>query len=317
MSRPHLILHIGLNKTGTSTIQHSLLLNQHQLRQAGFHLPDRLGRPDGGHHNVVEILRNGGAEAFVDHVRKQNTAPFTVVSAENFVEVFRYAPANAERLSKALRPHFDPKVVLFLRRQDYLKESVFAQVAKHHFQGSIQQYKGFLYDFVPFVDNLERAFGRENIELVIYRDDKYFDSWAAFCDVLGVSPIDYPASNGNTNSSLPRRKTLALSMMPKSSRRAADITIDVIRQLDCIHDDGVRWLMSPEERQQFLEPYLDGNLRICEQYAPDGSDFFCSNQIPRTNWFPPDPLSPQEWAGFAAALASRLAVCSPNPTPAK
>jgi hypothetical protein len=305
MSKPRLILHIGLNKTGTSSIQHSLMVNEPRLRDAGFHLPDRLGRADGGHHLLVALLRDKGPEAFVAEVRKRNAFPKTVISAESFLQILRI-PAKARALSEALSVYFETELVLFLRRQDYLKESVFAQVAKHHFQGSILQHTNFLYNFVPYVDNLEKAFGQPNIKLVIYRDDRNFDAWTAFCGTLGISPIDYPVSTGHTNSSLPRRQTLALSMMPKPSRRVADFVIDVISNSDCVRDDGMRWLMSPDERRQFLKRYLPWNRKICSRYALEGADFFCSDEMPAADWFPPEPISGQEWADFAAALASRI-----------
>jgi hypothetical protein len=294
MSKPRLILHIGLNKTGTSTIQHSLLVNEPRLRKAGFHLPDRLGRTDGGHHAVITLLKNSGPEAFLKHLGEGNTAAVTVVSAENFVTIFRDKPNQMARIGRMLETAFATEIVLFLRRQDYLKESVFAQVAKRNFQGSITEHRGFFYDFVPYIDSLERAFGRRNIKIIIYRDDERFDAWKAFCGVLEISPGDYPLSAGNANSSLPRRKTLALAMVPKRSGRLAITLTEFISNSPSIRDDGIRFLMSPDERREFLRRYLDGNKSICHRYEPEGSAFFCSDEILAENWYQPDPISSRE-----------------------
>src|SRR6266540_4487045 len=121
MGKPRLFLHIGLHKTGTSSIQHSLMTNEAGLREAGFHLPDRLGRSDGGHHLVAAILRDRGPEAFLDHLKRDNNSPTTLVSAESFLQVFK-VPTKIRDLREVLSSSFETRIIIFLRRQDYLKE---------------------------------------------------------------------------------------------------------------------------------------------------------------------------------------------------
>ena len=56
MSKPRLILHIGSQKTGTTSIQKFLEINRHYLYEQDIYIPDNLGGMN--HRHAVFIDEN-------------------------------------------------------------------------------------------------------------------------------------------------------------------------------------------------------------------------------------------------------------------
>ena len=64
-----LILHVGLHKTGTSSIQQAIVGREADLAAAGWAAPPFLGRKDSAHHIWVKRLRED-AEKGIDGLVK-------------------------------------------------------------------------------------------------------------------------------------------------------------------------------------------------------------------------------------------------------
>lgn len=165
-----IVLHIGLKKSGSASIQSFLCANEDALRALSVDYPKigRLGRKD--HHNFASELRGrqnydekyGKIEDLVNHVRSSDFST-TIVSSEMF-EGLRFDEIGALKnsLVKAGRPII---ILLVLRDLVDLLQSSYAQKIKHGRN---------TYDFDSFFE-LRMREGRVD----------YFDTAKNWADVFG------------------------------------------------------------------------------------------------------------------------------------
>lgn len=162
MTKPKLLLHPGMHKTGTTAIQESLYRNRDWLAARDIAYP-ALGQfgegPKNAHHGFTKVLASGAAKSDpelrpyaeqIDHAA--STARLTVLSAEpiythtldsrregalSFLQPVRQAVSSRigfwnahraylERLREFLRA-FDISVLIYLRRPDGIAESLFKE----------------------------------------------------------------------------------------------------------------------------------------------------------------------------------------------
>lgn len=316
-TRRELHLHVGLHKTGTTFLQKCLDLNRAEIEAQGFTLAP-MQDADGAHHPLARKLRDEGPEAMAAVLRAARGRRL-VASSEVFCEVMN-RPEPARALQAALAPDFDVTIHLVLRRQDFLKESGYAEVTKFAPRPAPIRVEpdATKRDEVSFADNpdLDRlvsfmadAFGPANIRLAVYDDAVRRDPLAQFCGLLGMS-LENPVHAERLNESLSRRRTLFLSHMRKPDLRLAWFAFPVIARTRFIEDDGCKFLLSPPQRRAVVERYLDGNRRILARYAPEGGEVLLELPPDDPAWFPPAPIRLTEFMGVAfdlmdACLAKR------------
>ena len=303
MLRP-LYLHIGLHKTGTTTIQQLLQAGGEEFRRAGYGVVSQLGRAAPGHHFQVAVLETEGPEAFA-HSLGGTEGDAVLFSCERLCKLFRKPKLSRETL-EALSRHFRVIVMLSLRRQDFLKESVYAEVVKKSYNPDIRTGTVYKYDIGPLMQNLEAAVGRENVALSLYRDDQRGggDIAGSFLRAIGWedgAPLLPPLPRLNT--SLHRRARLFLGQVDKPNRRFANSLVDAVRASDVIVDDRQPELMSPADRAAFLLPFLPENRTYAEAYGFDGAEFYSTLPEDDGTWFPPAPITAAEFADVRERLA--------------
>jgi hypothetical protein len=132
-----LYLHIGLHKTGTTTIQKGLWENRKVLDEHGFYIPEK-GRPytdQAGHHNIaaefgLDALYNsvhGGIDEVIKEI-SESKQENCILSSENFSSVFM-EEANAIRFFNYIRPFFkEVTTIIYLRNPAKAVESLYAQI---------------------------------------------------------------------------------------------------------------------------------------------------------------------------------------------
>ena len=307
-----LILHVGLHKTGTSSIQQAIVGREADLAAAGWSTPPFLGRTDGAHHVWVKRLRESPVTGIDGLVRALEALPAErlLLSSEALAH-WLLVPEQARALGKALRRRFETRVVIYLRRQDFLKESVYSQVVKTHFRGPIDS--PLLYDLA--LDRrlriLDGAFGKGGVVPRIYRDDTPFDAVEDFRVLLGLprTPATSAAST-RANVSMPRRKVMFLGETVKKGRPHAEVlaTVAQVNASQAIRDDGIRFLLSPQKRARLVAKYAKGNEAICRRYGLDADLAFFTDTTPSTYpWLPPQPNTARERADIKAEIEAALA----------
>ena len=149
-----LYLHIGTHKTGSTSLQHYLYEHRAALARQGLHYPE-IGLKGSGHHALAWAFGSGfrhepdtaQIDAACEHIsRLLAQGEDVVVSSEEFEFLRDTAPlAPLAQLPQV-------KIVLYVRRQDDMLESTYAQ---HVAQYSLR-YAGSIYQFCQRHDFLRK-----------------------------------------------------------------------------------------------------------------------------------------------------------------
>ena len=197
---PRFLLHIGANKTGTSSIQRMLVDNPRALARAGWVYPDfhlshcahhRLAYALAGHptRGLAPGWRGAFAKATADPAQRY------VISSELF---FRNVPPEA---AATLFPPEQTRIVLYLREHLSYLASWYAQaVQERNLTASFDDYiRLFPQPFDTFLRRWEAVYGREAITLRPFRRDAFpqGDIRADVLAQMGVDGVRMPAADSN------------------------------------------------------------------------------------------------------------------------
>lgn len=320
-----LYLHIGLHKTGTTFLQKLLLENRDRLLRAGLGLGPYQDPELGTHHPIIAAMRRLGAERVMAEAARC-AGDALLVSAEDLCHLLD-DPARARALRDAAARHFDVRIIIFLRRQDRLAESYYAESVKTWHTGPIGMAgldgRPWIYDLdhEARLARLESVFGRDRITVRLYSDAGRNDLAAA---LLSATGLDAAALGLRTvrplNVALHRRKVLFLSQVPKPDRDEecprARFPIRFLRRVvaesEAIADDGLRHMLPPELRRALVARHRDGNRRVAERYGlplDTGLLDLPGSGGRDADWAPPAPITRGEFLGilgdaYRAARAS-------------
>lgn len=198
---PRFLLHIGANKTGTSSVQRMLATNAPALARAGWVYPD-FHLSHCAHHALAYALAGHPTRGLPDGWRDawtkatQDPSRRYVISSELF---FRNVPPQA---AATLFPPGQTRILLYLREHLSYLASWYAQaVQERNLTASFDDYiRLFPQPFEGFLKRWEAVYGTEAITLRPFRRDA-FPGGDIRADVLaqmgGVSGIDMPEADSN------------------------------------------------------------------------------------------------------------------------
>lgn len=198
---PRFVLHIGANKTGTSSIQRMLALNADALARAGWSYPD-FHLQHCAHHALAYTLAGhptrGLAQGWRGAWAKATADPGTayVISSELF---FRNVPPQA---AAQLFPPGQTRIVLYLREHLGYLASWYAQaVQERNLTAGFDDYiRLFPHPFDTFLRRWEAVYGAGAITLRPFRRDAFpgGDIRQDFLALMGgVDGIRMPAADSN------------------------------------------------------------------------------------------------------------------------
>jgi hypothetical protein len=301
-----LFLHVGLHKTATSYVQRMALENRALLLAHGLGLAPYQDPASGSHQPLVEALERDGPEAVFERIAAAPGAKL-LVSAEDLAHLLA-DPARARAIRDAAARHFQVTVLIVLRRQDALKESVFGEAVKLFYSGSIEDERHYDYDHDRRLARLEAVFGPERVRVSVYSEAARNDVFGELMAAMGVA-LDRAAlaEVAPQNVSMHRRKRLYLALVPKDrgvvahpGRRAAMRAVrQAVEASAAIADDGVRTLMSPRQRQELLAAHAAGNRALVARHRLAPPPDFLAPPEEEAGWHPPRPLSGRELAGVS------------------
>ena len=194
-------LHIGMGKTGTTSIQRFLSLNHACLLKEGVHYLLAGGGATGHGHqpiakacidDIPEYMEVADASVHIKQVQREIStceSETIVLSSENFQLA---NPTKVKRILDQACPEYRCKVILIVRSQDELLESEYNQMvkvksvtysladyARDHFNG----------DFMRLASLWESVFGRDAIVSRVYSSVKR----DIIPDFLSCLPLSLPA----------------------------------------------------------------------------------------------------------------------------
>jgi hypothetical protein len=310
-----LYLHVGLHKTGTSYLQRLFVENRALIAAAGLGLGPFQDPVSGSHHPILAAIEREGPEAVFARA-SETPGERLLISAEELSEGLNARPGYLAAIHAAAARHFEPHLVVFLRRQDFLKESAYAEAVKDWLAGPIQDDDHYDYDHAARIARLEAVFGPARVHVMLYRDPGPNDLVG---DLLGATGTavdrDRLTPVPRQNVSMHRRKTLFLGQMPKppeasddaAARVAPRFVARVLAGSAAVADDGGRFLMSPRQRHALVAAHLAGNRALVEARGLADPGPFLALPDPDAPWAPPAPITAAEVAAvWRAALVSCL-----------
>jgi len=299
--KPDIILHIGTEKTGSTSIQKLLRSSEEHLSKSGILFPKSLGNlchinftacalgksPE----HPIRMLRGlKDQKLFLDFVKKiknnlkeeiKRTSPSVVVISDEHINVHL---SNTESLLafKELCEEFGEikSVIIYLRRQDDFRLSMFSQGVR---SGGLSSFLTFgplpIFKTIPYrlnylqmLNNLSSIFGDDVLIPKIY-DRSTFPNNDIRADFIKVSGINIPfvrGSSGGDNKSIDARiiKHLALisSLLKKINRSWSEkLRRSIIKKCENIFT-GTSLVLKQEAHDLFMEQFDSQNEIVKKKY---------------------------------------------------
>jgi len=230
-----LILHIGTEKTATTTIQHFLYQNQGALAKKGIALSNVLGQPNNRklpaycqsaipsdeffRKRRIRTIQQKDAffEGFEDELRgdvaaQAKTADCMVITSEHLRSTLQ-KPGDIQTLQALLAPLFsDIRVVCYFREQSAMAKSLYSTGIK---SGNTSTFAEVLlkctpddhrYNYHTSFSKWATVFGRDNVQARLFHKDHLVqgDICADFLQVVdpALTLADFAPLQGNMNESL-------------------------------------------------------------------------------------------------------------------
>ena len=305
----HLILHIGLSKTGSSSIQRVLAEQRPALQEAGIFMPRSPGWANhallpaslvndtdilwGFHPGTWEGLSR---DARLTRFRREwaeemaalpDWAERCIITAEQIGGLMR-APDEVQRLADTLAAHFATvQVVVYLRRQDLHLASAYTQWLRGGvLEEPVLPDDGpetlFEYDYGPMLDRYAAAFGQAAICPRIFSRATLVggDVVTDFFDAAGFSiavPEEAPSKNANAGITLEGQALLLAAGRRLRAKAGNDEWRDQPpwrRFVDSVGElcAGSGWRPTRAEAQTFLARFAATNEQVRARFFSAAAD---------------------------------------------
>lgn len=298
-----LYIHIGTPKTGTTSIQNFLELNQETLKKYGICLPymdldferSKFKLHRNGNflvHHAFELSDNPTEKLKkeeriyiqgFDIIKKAaETYPKIIITDESIW----YRQNNKENFWQDVRDNArargcDVKVIVYVRRQDLYIEAWWNQAVKYY-PRSFKTFEEYIksdvvlfhnLDYYKKINEIADCIGRENVVVKVFEKEIFlasqFGLYQDFLDSLGeeVRP-DYVMPTENINDSLRGNfveiKRL-INEVPEYRQGPDFLKRQVIKASSMVSQDKVSYF-AYEDKLEFLKKYEESNRKLAEEF---------------------------------------------------
>lgn len=208
-----LLFHVGMHKTGTTSLQRFLYDNDAVLRKYGWAYPDIYSDNYSTFCNGKKLFWRERDLARWENIKKELQNYNIIVSCEAY---WRAVHKLLEALSIAQTFCNNIKVIVYLRRQDRAVESMYNQQVKVRSEhGSIIDYMNkrsmWSTDYLNTLDIISDKIGRENVIVRVYEKEQFEgERNDIFSDFICSLP-DGPVSLNWDELLFPEKQNLSLS----------------------------------------------------------------------------------------------------------
>jgi hypothetical protein len=289
-------LHIGMHKTGTTSLQRFLYSNHDVLLRHGFLYP-RLDAAEYAHYQHVTKIRQLESAperffAFIDDALRQRADASLLISSE-YLDAVRHPDQRrslVHRLAQLKISGCTVKIIVYLRRQDEFIESLYQSTVRNPKLRGTMTFPEFLHDqsahldYLAMLDDWAEEFGAGNLIVRIYAKDRLVNGSVIddFLDILGIRSLDgFIALAKDANRSY-SAGVIEYLRQTNRLRNEEDQTALFSLLQEAIPDE---WLYKrPGERHHYLDraqrlslldSYRDSNRKVAELFLDgNGGDLF-------------------------------------------
>lgn len=276
-----LVIHIGLQKTGTTFIQRALFNNRQQLKDFGVLYNPAAGLEEtncNAHHFIPHALKGkrfsytpkDDFSRVEDHalaLREEAAAHpdmACVISSEDFSLI-----RNREKLQKLRNffPDDDTRILVYLRRQDAWIDSLYGQMIKVGRKQSVEEFVSAeekTLNYGGFLARWSSEFGQKNIVVRAYEPGGDFDLWHDFMKSIGRDEAAKVAPGiTSANDSLPPE----LALFAKSVFNYDNAFRKHLESIAHLYPvlPGLKFL-TPEIAGKILKECSETNRKVAEEY---------------------------------------------------
>jgi len=284
-----IFLHIGIHKTGTTTIQSFLSKNGNSLLQEGVFYP----REQWIHHRLVSSDSEGLAcisernESYWRSLKKNiegSGATSAVLSSEGFSKGYAGTrPEYIESVCEHLK-EYDPRIIVYLRRQDSFFESMYTQVIKTGNRQGFSSLNDMLdridLDYEKMLAKWSAVFGKENMYVRVFERDEGCDVVANFLEALGLEDTSKFEMLSRTHMKPGIHHLRALTYVRESLRDSPEIGVakqiltPFVRATRHWPRDREYRLIPYETARSILDKYRESNNTVAEEYLGGRESLF-------------------------------------------
>lgn len=282
---PRLIIHIGSQKTGSTSIQTFLTQNQDKLRAAGRSYV-KAGRGPAAHNRIAVKHKTDQFPAIMAKLAAevQSAPDLTHIVSSEMLFTPRLARSLAEQLPEEITR--DTRIIAYIRRQDKFLEAMFKQVVKTgRFTGTPEEYmtkRDGALNYSRVLDAYAAEFGRENIVVVPYEPAR-FPRKNVILDIaprlgLGeVTPDELPEKFSNITLSREISEMLGIIARSTDVNVAELIRVIIRNSPEGAFHSGDSY--SPAECRTIVERYAEDNDYVRATYCPDLDALFDTSDL--------------------------------------
>ena len=279
-----IILHAGMHKTGTSSIQSALDLNKNNLLKQGWEYVF-LPRDAREAYSYIHPLKKGGdrvaAREPVEKIISKSEAENFIFSSEDMTAALQSEALWKEkgaRVSSIFKGLGDLEVVLYFRRQDSFYESAFQQRAKEGvpftFEETLKRLPATeVMDWSAKISAFECAFSSAKFTYFSYEaacDGK--GVLETFLDWISISLDGFGVSEVGRNPSSKILTKVFAEFGPILPSKDQILLSELMSGYEEGIDTSVYRLFSDEKRLKIFESYYESNKLLFSKFKNCGVD---------------------------------------------
>ena len=312
--KPIAYIHIGLEKTGTTTLQEFFYLNRETLQKDNIYYPSSPGARN--HTDLAayafdktlgdliiqkniqtdelkQAFRTAFKKSFDSEITALNKKQNLLVSCEHLSSRVFSKDEIRKLLSLFTELGYLPKVIVYLRRQDQYLLSTYSTWLKCGATAELNKnaYKRKRYDYLTLLEMWGELLEVENLIVKIFEKNRMYknDLIQDFLKILNVTNTEkYLSPPNDLNKSLDKTKLSFLKTMNGLVPEHLDghknpLRGDLITALENI-DNNEKLRLPAELAKEILAYYKNDNLAIKAKYFPLLEDpLFAENIAPTDN----------------------------------
>lgn len=288
-------LHIGMGKTGTSSIQYFFYHNHKKLYEKYKVIYPDIGLQGEGHHALAVLDAPCMPEDVVPlykelvQLYKRRVGYHILISSE----VFCFLSSDYIKQIRQILSGCDVRIIFYVRQQCQLLESVFLQFVSvgEDYKGDIHSFwesEQDAFDFNKRIDPWESEFGAENIIARLYDRRLIADVCTNILDLIGISVSVNGGCNENDFVRYNANRRILPEFVPLITKLdsvllrhnvRAQVIEEILRLSDVFREYSKFHLVDGEFCEQIFNFYMRSNATFAERFLDEESRrFLCERE---------------------------------------